>query len=143
MELTESLIIDKEKSGLYSLSYEHHSPHLAQTILKKLIVELNATMKLYDIEQAKKSIEYLNNKLEQTNVSDMQVVFYRLIEEQTKQKMLTEIEDEYILTTIDPPSFPDEKYGPKRAFIVIVCTFLGGLLAMFVYLVKFYAARNK
>ncbi|OHU90696.1 MULTISPECIES: Wzz/FepE/Etk N-terminal domain-containing protein [Pseudoalteromonas] len=143
IKLTDSLTIDKEKSGLYSISYEHHSPYIAQDILKQLVVELNATMQRYDIDQAKKSIEYLNNKLEQTNVSDMQVVFYRLIEEQTKQKMLTEIEDEYILTTIDPPSFPDEKSGPKRAFIVIICTFLGGLLVSMIYLVQFYIARNK
>ncbi|AUJ68887.1 LPS O-antigen length regulator [Pseudoalteromonas sp. NC201] len=137
------LSVEEQRNGMFTISFEHLSPYFAQKILDTLISEINQTMQTYDIKQAEKSIEYLNRKLEQTTIADMQVVFYRLIEEQTKQKMLTEIEDEYIFTTIDPPSFEEEKYAPKRAFIVIILTILGGLFATFIYLVRFYSQRNR
>lgn len=136
-----NLLIDKEKNGLVRISYEHISPVLAQQIVTNLVKDINAQMQSYDIEQADKSIQYLTEKLTQTRIADMEAVFYRLIEEQTKTKMLTEIKSEYIFTTLDPALIPEEKSGPKRAFIVIVSTLLGGILGSFIALIRFYKAR--
>ncbi|WP_417655396.1 Wzz/FepE/Etk N-terminal domain-containing protein [Pseudoalteromonas atlantica] len=140
-EFESNLLIDTEKNGLVRISYEHISPVLAQQIVTNLVKDINAQMQSYDIEQADKSIHYLNEKLTQTRIADMEAVFYRLIEEQTKTKMLTEIKSEYIFTTLDPAIIPEEKAGPKRAFIIIVSIFLGGILGSFIALIRFYKAR--
>ncbi|MEL0633137.1 LPS O-antigen length regulator [Pseudoalteromonas carrageenovora] len=140
-EFEKNLLIDKEKNGLVRISYEHISPLLAQQIVTNLVKDINAQMQSYDIEQADKSIQYLTEKLTQTRIADMEAVFYRLIEEQTKTKMLTEIKSEYIFTTLDPAIIPEEKSGPKRAFIIIVSTLLGGILGSFIALIRFYKAR--
>ncbi len=136
-----NLTIDKEKNGLVRISYEHISPVFAQQIVTNLVKDINAQMQSYDIEQADKSIHYLNEKLTQTRIADMEAVFYRLIEEQTKNKMLTEIKSEYIFTTLDPAIIPEEKSGPKRAFIIIVSVILGGIFGSFIALIRFYRAR--
>ncbi|MGO2073799.1 MAG: Wzz/FepE/Etk N-terminal domain-containing protein [Pseudoalteromonas sp.] len=139
--ITKNLIIDKEKNGLIVIAYEHPSPVVAQFIVENLVLDINRLMQRFDVEQADKSIMYLNEKLAHINVADMKTIFYRLIEEQTKNKMLTEIKSEYIFTTIDPALVPEEKSGPKRALIVVVSVFLAGLLGCFIALIRFYKAR--
>lgn len=140
-EIIDNLIIDKDNNGLIIISYEHYSPYVAQEIVENLINDINQLMQNFDVEQADKSIKYLSEKLNQTNVADMKTVFYKLIEEQMKNKMLTEIKSEYIFTTIDPALVPEEKSGPKRILIIVVSTFLAGILGCFIALTRFYRKR--
>jgi len=139
--ITENLVISKENGGLINISYEHPSPEIAQYIVENIIKDINELMQKFDVEQANKSIQYLNEKLIQTNIADMRTVFFRLIEEQMKNKMLTEIKSEYIFTTIDPALVPEEKAGPRRALIIIVSIILAGIFGSFIGLIRFYRSR--
>jgi uncharacterized protein involved in exopolysaccharide biosynthesis len=139
--LTENLIIEKVRGGLISITYEHPSPKTAQFVVENIIKDINNKMQKFDIEQSDKSIKYLEEKLQQTNVADMRSMFYRLIEEQTKNKMLTEIKSEYIFTTLDPAIVAEEKSGPRRALIVVVSILLAGILGCFIGLIRFYRGR--
>ena len=139
--ITENLVISKANGGLINISYEHPSPEIAQYIVENIIKDINELMQNFDVEQANKSIQYLNEKLIQTNIADMRAVFYRLIEEQMKNKMLTEIKSEYIFTTIDPALVPEEKAGPRRALIIIVSIILAGIFGSFIGLIRFYRSR--
>lgn len=139
--LSENLIISKERGGLISISYEHPSPVISQYIVENIIKDINELMQNFDIEQADKSIKYLNEKLVQTNIADMRSVFYRLIEEQMKNKMLTEIKSEYIFTTLDPALVAEEKAGPRRVLIIVVSIILAGIFGCFLGLIRFYRAR--
>lgn len=139
--LSENILINKERGGLISISYEHPSPEVAQYVVENIIKDINMLMQDFDVEQANKSIKYLNEKLIQTNIADMRTVFYRLIEEQMKNKMLTEIKSEYIFTTLDPALVPEEKAGPRRVLIIVVSTILAGIFGCFLGLIRFYRAR--
>lgn len=139
--ITKNLAIDKERNGLIVITYTHPSPVIAQYMVDNLVFDINQLMQRFDVEQANKSIKYLNEKLAHINIADMKTIFYKLVEEQTKNKMLTEIKSEYIFTTIDPALVPEEKSGPKRALIVVVSVFLAGLLGCFIALIRFYKAR--
>lgn len=139
--LSENLIISTERGGFINISYEHPSPTVAQYVVENIIKDINELMKNFDIEQADKSIKYLNEKLVQTNIADMRSVFYRLIEEQMKNKMLTEIKSEYIFTTLDPALVPEEKAGPRRVLIIVVSVILAGIFGCFLGLIRFYRAR--
>ena len=136
-KLRDRIIIQHDKnSGLYSLSVDHYSPSIAKTWVELLVKAINQHIQEKDKQEALKSIEYLQKQIENTKVSEMKSVFYKLIEEQTKNLMLAEISDEYVFKTISPPKVPEEKVKPRRALIVLAITFLGGLIGCFVVLVR-------
>ena len=94
----------------------------------------------YQIE-AQSSIDYLTQQLEDIKVSTMETVFYQLIEEQTKNMMLTKVKKEYVLKTIDPAQAPDTKDKPKRALIVVLGTMLGGILSVLIVLIRYFSKK--
>ncbi|UGA57365.1 Wzz/FepE/Etk N-terminal domain-containing protein [Vibrio sp. VB16] len=128
---------ETKDSGLVTLSVTHFSPIIAQQWATWLVEDLNSWMKEKSLSETKRNIGYLQQQIEKTVVSDMQSVFYQLIEEQTKNLMLAEVEVEFSFKTIDPAVIPEEKAGPKRALICVLATLLGGMLGVGVVLVRF------
>ena len=80
----------------------------------------------------------MKSQINKTNVSEMQAVFYQIIEEQTKTLMLAEISSEYVLKTISSGKVAEIKSKPKRALMVIFFTLLGSMLAMTFVLVSHF-----
>nr|WP_081182285.1 Wzz/FepE/Etk N-terminal domain-containing protein [Colwellia sp. PAMC 21821] len=132
---------DKE-NGMVTLTIEHYSPEVATRWLKWLVNDINATMREQDKVEAQNSIDYLTKKLKETQLADMQTVFYQLIEEQTKTIMLAEVSKEYVLKTIDPANAPEEKAKPKRALIVVLGTMLGGILSVLIVLIRYFTKKG-
>ena len=140
-----SVIVDYEKvktSGFIKLSVQSQSPFLAQQWATWLVDDLNQWIKQEDIKEFKANISYIEDKLSQTNISEMQKVFYQLVEEQTKKLMLAEVQDEYVFKVIDPAVVPEEKSAPSRALICVLGTFLGGFLALLVALIRHILLRK-
>jgi hypothetical protein len=132
---------DKE-TGMITLTIEHYSPEIATQWLLWLVSDINATMRDQDKAEAQRSIDYLTAKLNETQLADMQTVFYQLIEQQTKTIMLAEVSLEYVLKTIDPANAPEEKAKPKRALIVVLGTMLGGILSVLIVLVSYFSNKD-
>lgn len=130
-------------SGLLNLSVEYYSPIIAKEWVDKLIQAINAHIQKQDREDATKSIEYLKSKINETNVSDMQAIFYQLIEEQTKSLMLAEVSDEYVFKTLSAAKVAEEKSKPKRAVIVTSGCILGGMLSILIVLVRYFTFNKK
>ncbi|OEE77722.1 Wzz/FepE/Etk N-terminal domain-containing protein [Vibrio genomosp. F6] len=128
---------ESKDTGLVTLSVTHFSPVIAQQWAELLVQDLNAWMKEKSLNETKRNIGYLEQQLEKTNVSDMRTVFFQLIEEQTKNLMLAEVETEFAFKTVDPAVIPEEKAGPKRALICVLATLLGGMLGVAAILVRF------
>ena len=137
-----SVSTDKE-SGMITLAIEYYSPEIATQWLVWLVADINSTMREQDKLEAQNSIDYLSKKLQETQLADMQTVFYQLIEEQTKTIMLAEVSQEYVLKTIDPANAPEEKAKPKRALIVVLGTMLGGILSVLIVLIRYFSAKNQ
>ena len=137
-----SVSTDKE-SGMITLAIEHYSPEVATQWLIWLVADINSTMREQDKVEAQNSIDYLSKKLQETQLADMQTVFYQLIEEQTKTIMLAEVSQEYVLKTIDPANAPEEKAKPKRALIVVLGTMLGGILSVLIVLIRYFSAKSQ
>ena len=53
------------------------------------------------------------------------------------------VKEEYILKTIDAAQVPDTKDKPKRALIVVFGTMLGGMLSIFIVLIRYFIKKNK
>ncbi len=135
-------ISQDEITGLISLTVEYYSPFVAKQWVDKLVKAINLSIQNKDKEEAIKSIEYLNGKIKETNITDMQTVFYQLIEEQTKTLMLAEVSDEYVFKTLSSARVAEEKSKPKRAFVAILGTLLGGMLSVIIVLVRHFRNNN-
>ena len=130
-------------TGMVTLSIEHYSPETATHWLKLLVADINSTMREQDKVEAQNSIDYLTKKLKETQLADMQTVFYQLIEEQTKTIMLAEVSKEYVLKTIDPANAPEEKASPKRGLIIVLGTMLGGVLSVLIVLIRHFTRTKR
>lgn len=125
-----------EKTGFVTIAVEHYSPIVAQRWTQLLVKEINEVVRKKDVDEAQRSISYLQEKMSQVPLAEMRNVFYQLIEEQTKIIMLAEVRDEYIFSTIDPPVVPEEKDKPKRALICVLGTVLGLIFAVMIVFIK-------
>ena len=135
--LEDSITVSQDRvTGLISLSVEHYSPILAKEWVDKLVSGINTFLQVLDRDEARKSIGYLQERIDQTSLTEMRAVFYRLIEEQTKNLMLSEVSDEYVLKTLSSAKVPEEKSRPNRAIICILGTLSGALLAVLVVITR-------
>ncbi|MDT0593663.1 Wzz/FepE/Etk N-terminal domain-containing protein [Glaciecola petra] len=126
------------KTGLIKVSVEHYSPEIAAELVSKLVRDLNSHFQERDIDDAQRNINYLQQKISETNIADMRAVFYGMIEDQTQALMLAEVADEYMLKTVIAPKIAEERSKPNRALIVIALTVLGSLVSIFVILIMLF-----
>lgn len=142
-EFSELLSVSQDKtSAMVTIEIEYFSPAMAKQWLIWLVADVNEFMREQDQKEAQDSINYLKQQLDNIQVSSMETVFYQLIEEQTKNMMLTQVKAEYVLKTIDPAQVPDEKSGPKRALIVVLGTMLGGMLSVLIVLIRYFSKKE-
>ena len=132
-----------KKSGMVTVAVEHQSPQIAQQWVSWLIDDLNTTLREQDIAEAERSITYLQQQVRETNVADLQTLFFGLIQKQTERVMLAKVRDQYLFKTIDPAVVPELKRKPKRALICLLGTLLGGMLALFWVLLDHYALNRQ
>ncbi|MFV7774763.1 Wzz/FepE/Etk N-terminal domain-containing protein [Shewanella algae] len=133
---------DKE-TGMINISVEHKSPFIAKQWIDWLIADINLAMKERDVYEATRSTEFLNKQIELTNVADIRVILYKLVEEQAKTIMFAEVRDEYVFKTIDPAFVPEEKAKPKRALICILGTMLGGMFAVMIVIARHFFRKER
>jgi uncharacterized protein involved in exopolysaccharide biosynthesis len=120
-----------KKTGMVVLAIEWKDPELAAQWANELVVRINVHQKAQAIAEARDSIAYLKQELEQTSVVEMQQSIYRLIEAQTKQIMLANVREDYAFKVIDPAVVPEEQIKPKRALISILGFMVGLMLGVF------------
>jgi len=141
---SELVTVSQDKiSSMVNIDVEFYSPAIAKQWLTWLVQDINEYMREQDQIEAKASIAFLTNQLSNIKVATMEVVFYQLIEEQTKNMMLTMVKKEYVLKTIDPAQVPDTKAAPKRALIVTLGTLLGGIISVLIVLIRYFSRKDK
>lgn len=142
-EFIKIFTIDQDKkTNLVSVGIDYFSPEVAKQWVDWLVSDLNRTMKERDQHDTQRNIDYLKQQLEKTSVADMQAVFYKLIEEQTKTLMLAEANPEYVFKTLDPAVVPEEKAKPKRVLIVSTSCVLGMLFGFLLVTVRYKRHRK-
>jgi LPS O-antigen subunit length determinant protein (WzzB/FepE family) len=135
-------VSEDTKSGLVSVSIEYYSPQIAKKWLDLYISAINEHMQARQVERVSNNIRYLETQIEKTAIAEMQEVFYRIIEDQTKNKMLAEASPEYVFVAVSPSMVPEEKSQPQRALICILVTLLGGMLSVLLVLVMHYTQKS-
>jgi len=140
---SERLVVsENKKSGLVSVSIEYYSPQIAKQWLDMYVAAINAHMQQRQMEKVTNNINYLQAQIEKTSIAEMREVFYTIIAEQTKNKMMTEASPEYAFVAVSPSMVPEVTSQPQRRFIYILGTLLGGMLSVLLVLVMHYARKS-
>jgi uncharacterized protein involved in exopolysaccharide biosynthesis len=131
-----------KETGMVIVSIEHVSPSVAQQWVAWLVQDINKVMKERDVLEAMRSTVFLKKQIALTNVADVRSMLYKMIEEQAKIIMFSEVRDEYIFETVDPSIIPEEKHKPQRALICLLGTFFGIMLSMMLLLINAFFKRS-
>ncbi len=131
-------------TGLVRGAIEWHDPVVASHWVNDLISSLNREIKAADVEEANNSITYLQQQLANTQLVEMQRVFYQLIESQTRVTMLADVRDEYVFQVIDPAVVPDQRIAPRRSLIAIIGTMAGFFFVIvFIFITQMIQSKNE
>ncbi|MDC0439792.1 chain length determinant protein, partial [Gammaproteobacteria bacterium] len=137
-----SLSEDK-KSGFIILSIKHQSPFIAKQWVELVVNEVNAFYRQKDKSESEKAVNYLNQQISITGLSEIKQVIAELLQEETKKLTLIEANQYYVFDYIDPPAVMEKKSEPKRALICILSAILGGMLSILLVLIRHYAFSKK
>ena len=132
-----SLNIDKDTlTGFITISFEHHSSHIAKNWVDIIINQINLVMQEIDKSKSIEAIEFLNLQMNTVKYSELREAIAMLLESQMEILMTTSISKGYVLKTIEPPSIPEKKSSPNRSIICILVTIFGFMLAVLLSLGK-------
>ena len=108
-----------------------------------IINEVNSFYRQKDKIESEKAVSYLNQQISMTGLSEIKEALAQLLQEETKKLTLIEANQYYVFDYIDPPAVMEKKSEPKRALICILSALLGGMLSIFVVLIKHYKVKQK
>ena len=127
--LTEDVIavIEETDSDLITLRVEWRDRAKVAEWANGLVERVNQIMRQRAIDNADKSLAYLNLELESTNVVELQQAIFRLIESKVQDKILANVTEEYAFRVIDPAfvADPDKHERPKRLLLVAIGVLFG------------------
>jgi LPS O-antigen subunit length determinant protein (WzzB/FepE family) len=87
------------------------------------------------MQESEQKLQYLNEQLARANLVELRQAISRVIEDQINAMMLARSRQEYAFKVIDPPTIPKQRISPRRALIVVIGTFIGVVVAIFLALV--------
>ncbi len=134
--------VDK-KTELVTVAVEWTDSALAASWANDIVSELNQYLARQAIDRSEKNLKYLNDELARTQIEEMRNVLFDMIASEQKSTMMANTQKEFAFKVLDPAAEPDKKVKPKRALIVILATFLAGLIAVGVVLFKDAAAQRR
>lgn len=125
-----------ERDQFITLSVKDYSPYLAKKIVEIYISAINDHMRKRQITQSNKNLIYLEAQLEKINNNSLKQVFYQLILQENKSKMMAEANPEFTFVIVSKPMLPLVKAEPRRSIIVVSLTLFGFLISCLYFLFK-------
>ena len=136
-KFSKGLEIQEDSDGeLVSLSVSHHSPYVAKQWVDLIFKEINMYMQQRKLLKVDSNIEFLQAQINKTSISHMESVFYTIIEEQIKNKMIAEATPEHTYVLVGRCMVSEIKSGPNRPAYVVFFTMLGFILSILVVLLR-------
>lgn len=136
-------LIENKKTGFITLKIKHQSPHIAKMWSDLLINEINKFYRQKDKSASIRAVEYLNEQILITNLSEVKEIISELLKEETQKLALIEANKFYVFDFIDPPAVMERESEPNRVFIIILSFFMGGMLGVITVLLKYYLSRSQ
>lgn len=135
-------ISEDSKTGFFTLTIKHQSPFIAKEWVDLVVRKLNSFYRQKDKEEAQKAVNYLNEQITKTNLSEIKLVIAELLQQETQKLTLIEANEFYVLDYIDPPAVMEMKSEPSRITIWVFFAILGIMLGIVTTLIRFYVFKN-
>ena len=141
-EKFDSVFDIKKSEGFIYISIEHESPFVARDWLNIVIKKINTLVMEDEKQKALKSIDFLNQQISKTNLSETKQALSELIQKQIQTVMLADASDEYLFKVIDPPIAPEQRDKPQRKIICIFGALIGFMFGIFIALIPLSFKKN-
>ena len=131
------------KTGFVKISIKHQSPFIAKQWTELLVNQINSFYRQKDKIESEKAVSYLNKKIATTNLSEIKMSIAELLQEETQKLTLIEANEFYVFDYIDSPAAMEKKSEPKRSYYMHLFALMGGIISIFVVLLKHYIFNRK
>lgn len=122
-------IQEDKLTGLVRISIRWRDPVVAADWANELVTLANERMRKRAVDEANRSLAFLQRELEKTNNIELQQAIYRLMQEQLNSATLASVRTEYALQTIDAARAPDpDDYVWPRPAVLLVIGIIVGVL---------------
>ncbi len=136
-------ISEDKKSGFITLSIKHQSPFVAKQWVELVVDQINAFYRQKDRLESEKAVNYLNQQISTTGLSEIKQVIAQLLQEETKKLTLIEANQYYVFDYIDPPAVMEQKIEPKRSLICVFFAIFGAMLSIALVLIRHYIFNKR
>lgn len=126
------VVDDNPKIGVVKLTVQWKDPHVAAQWANGLVQLTNDYLRQKAIDEAERSIAYLNQAVSKTNIVEVRRSIYELMQEEIKKEMIARGREDFALRVIDPAVPPERPSSPKGVLWVaagIIAGLFLGLLA--------------
>ena len=123
-------VVDDPDSGLLTLRVEWTDAQTAADWANDLITLGNDIARTRDISDAERSVKFLNDQIQQTNVVEIQRVLYNLLETQLRTLILANGRAEYAFQVVDRAIPPIYRARPRRTFLTAIGLTFGVILGI-------------
>ena len=131
------------KTSFVQISIKHHSPSIAKKWVDLIEKNINISMREADMELSQNSIDFLNNKIAETNLKELKDSISTLLESQIETLMVASVDEKYIFKTISSSVVPEEKSDPNRFLLVLLGLIIGFFVGSVVILAHYYLSAKK
>lgn len=138
-------VSEDEETGLLTLEIIWRDPEQAADWANDLIVRLNQRTREIAIDESEKSLRFLHEQLNGTDIVELRTVMFGLVEQHINRIMLAKIRDEYAFRVIDPavPAEVDEQVSPRPLLIVSLASVLGFMVGLLVAFVRYFLVNSR
>ena len=126
------------KTNVITIAISHQSPYVAKQWADLVVTEINTFYREKDRSEAEFAVNYLNDQIAQTRLSEVKMVIAEVLAQQIQKLTLIEANDNYVFDYIDPPAVMEKKSAPRRAIICIIGALLGGFIGALVALFRYF-----
>ncbi|NOR45770.1 MAG: hypothetical protein GQ534_09320 [Candidatus Delongbacteria bacterium] len=115
------------------LSVKLKDKYFAYELMNELLFSLRDYIRKQNVENLQSDIEFYQDLIDQTK--DSRVI------QMLEKKLSTKIEDKFVLssnvfTVVNKPYVPSKRVYPKRSFMVIMTTLIGGFVSVLIVSMK-------
>jgi uncharacterized protein involved in exopolysaccharide biosynthesis len=122
------------RSGLTTVTIEWRDRTLAAQWANELVARANSELRRRTIEDSEKKLGFLNHKLAETSVMEIQQTLYRLMESELRKITLASVSQEYAFRVIDAARIPMAKRPVRPRPVLALLLALSGALMLSAWL---------
>jgi uncharacterized membrane protein YjfL (UPF0719 family) len=132
---------EHRREGFLSIYMSHYSPSELKLWLDMIVKELNEEIRGRDVSESMERIDFLRNKLNETELSGAREALYRLLEMEYKTLMLSNVSQNYVFDIVDPPIVPRKPTQPSLRLLIVIG--LGGGFILPISLIAVNSIRKR